>query len=561
MKSLRWQFLIALLALVLIAILLFGQPAPPEQVVILSQPVTGGTYTEALIGQPGRFNPVLDYYNPVDQDVDRLLFSGLIRFDDRGQPQPDLAESWGISRDATIYNFALRKDLRWHDGTPITSADVLFTVSLLRNSDLPIPADVQAMWHDVQVTALDDRTVQFRLPEPFAPFLDYLTFGIVPEHLLGNLSPARLLNDDFNLAPVGSGPYRFDHLVIEDGQIVGIALQAYDDYHLERPFIDRFTFRYYANAAQAFQAYRDGEVMGIARIPDTILPDALHEPSLALYTARLPRLSMVLFNLQDGDLPFLQDPVVRRALFAGLNRQWMIDNILNGQAIQAMGPVFPGTWAYYDGLQPQPYDPQTAINRLKAAGYLLPSDGSSVRVKDDIPLSFTLLYPDDATHRLVAETIQENWARLGVQVTLTPVDYPTLIADHLETRDFQAALVDLDFSGTPDPDPYPFWHQSEIRQGQNYSGWDDRQASEYLEQARVTVDPAERARLYQNFQVRFDEALPALPLFYPVYTYGVDSDVLGVRMGPLFHPNDRFLNVNRWYLQVEQTVAQPTSEP
>ncbi len=561
MNSLRWQFLIALLALVLIGVLLFGQPALPEQTVIAPQPATGGVYTEALVGKPGRFNPILDYYNPADQDIDRLLFSGLIRFDGRGQPQPDLAESWGISRDATIYNFALREGLRWHDGAPITSADVLFTVNLLRNPDLPTPPDLQAMWRDVQVVALDERTVQFRLPEPFAPFLDYLTFGLLPEHLLGDLSSQGLLNDDFNLAPVGSGPYRFDRLLIEDGQIAGVALQAYDDYHLARPFIDRFILRYYPDAAQAMQAYRAGAVMGISAISNAILPQALGEPSLALYTARLPRLSMVLFNLQDADLPFLQDPTVRRTLLAGLNRQWMIDNILAGQAIQAVGPIFPGTWAYYEGLQPQPYDPDTAIARLKSAGYLLPPDGSPVRVKDDIPLSFTLLYPDDETHRLLAEAIQNQWARLGVEITLTPVDYPTLLADHLEKRDFQAALVDLDFSASPDPDPYPFWHQSEIRQGQNYSGWDDRQASEYLEQARVTVDPAKRARLYQNFQVRFDERLPALPLFYPVYTYGVNTQVQGVRLGPLFHTSDRFLTVNRWYLQVEQVPRQVTPQP
>ena len=108
--------------------------------------------------------------------------------------------------------------------------------------------------------------------------------------------------------------------------------------------------------------------------------------------------------------------------------------------------------------------------------------------------------------------------------------------------------MDLSFSRTPDPDPYPFWHQTQAANGQNYAMWNDRQASEYLEQARIIVDPAERARLYRNFQVRFASELPSLPLYYPMYTYAVSNQVQGVRMGPLFDTSDRFATVTSWYL-------------
>ncbi len=558
MKALRWQFLIALAALILVSALLLTQQAPLPAI-IAPEPVTGGVYTEALIGQPGRFNPLLDFYNPADQDVDRLVFSGLVRFDSSGRPQPDLAESWGISRDATIYNFALRPDARWHDGEPLTSADVLFTVDLLRSPDLPLPADLRAMWQEVETVALDERTVQFRLPEPFAPFLDYLTFGILPEHILGDLSAAQMLNADFNLSPVGSGPYRFERLLIEEGRIAGVSLSASQAYYARPPFIEQFTLRYYPDAETALRAYRQEEVMGIAQVTPEILPQALREPELNLYTGRLPQLSMVLFNLQNGDVPFLQESAVRKALFSGLNRQWMIDHLLGGQAVQAAGVIFPGTWAYYDGLQSQPYDPQAAAEGLKAAGFLLDSQG--VRAREDAALAFDLLYPDDAAHKALAEAIQADWKRLGVRVTLIPLAYADLVEEHLVPHDFQAALVDLDFSSSPDPDPYPFWHQAEAREGQNYGGWDDRQASEYLEQARITVDPAERKRLYQNFQIRFEEELPALPLFYPVYTYAVDAQVQGVRMGPLYHRSDRFLTVTDWFLLARQAARPRTPQP
>src|SRR5664280_849674 len=132
MKKLRWQFLVVALTLIVVAVLLLTQQQPsvtPTQ----PQPTSGGIYTEALVGSFGRLNPLLDLNNPADRDVDRLLFSGLIRFDSNGVPQPDLAESWANTPDGTVYNFTIRSNAVWQDGTPVTSDDVLFTISLLRS--------------------------------------------------------------------------------------------------------------------------------------------------------------------------------------------------------------------------------------------------------------------------------------------------------------------------------------------------------------------------------------------------------------------------------------------
>ncbi|MEW5827603.1 MAG: peptide ABC transporter substrate-binding protein, partial [Chloroflexota bacterium] len=118
--------------------------------------------------------------------------------------------------------------------------------------------------------------------------------------------------------------------------------------------------------------------------------------------------------------------------------------------------------------------------------------------------------------------------------------------------------VDLNLARSPDPDPYPFWHQAEATGGQNYSQWDNQSASEFLEQARVEVDPAARLRLYHNFQVVFSQELPSLPLFYPVYSFGVDSQVQGVQMPPLFEPADRFATINTWFLVTRRSV-EPTA--
>jgi len=128
------------------------------------------------------------------------------------------------------------------------------------------------------------------------------------------------------------------------------------------------------------------------------------------------------------------------------------------------------------------------------------------------------------------------------------------MTEYLVPRSYDAALVDLNLSPYPDPDPYPFWHQAQSTIGQNYSLWDDRKASEYLEQARIEIDLQERSRRYNNFQVRFTTEMPALPIFHPIYSYGIDAQVQGVSMGPVFSMPDRFNNISLWFLLARQSL-------
>jgi peptide/nickel transport system substrate-binding protein len=558
MKKLRWQLLIIFLTgLVVSILLLIEQPETLPPVGNTPEPVRGGVYTEALVGSLQRINPFLAGNNAVDRDLSRLIFSGLVRFDARGVPQPDLAAEWGISEDGTLYNVTLREGLTWHDGKPITAEDVVFTIDLIRTGGSLVPADLQAFWKEVESVALSDTVIQFRLPEAFAPFLDYLNIGLLPKHLLDGKTIESMVNEPFNLEPIGSGPYRFSRILAENDQIVGVALAAFDGYYGTKPFIEDLVFRFYPDAQAALQAYRNGEVQGIGQIPRELLPEALSEPDLSIYTARMPRTSMVLFNLNNAEVGFLQDKTIRKALLLGLNRQGMVDRILNGQGILAEGPILPGTWAYYDGLEAFAYDPEEARQLLRKAGYSLASEEDTILSKEGKFLQLTLLYPDTDTHRQMAEAIQANWRELGVQVDLEAQPYDELVTERLVDRTYQAALVELNLARSPDPDPYPFWDQAQAAGGQNYAQWNNRMASEYLEQARITTDLSRRAKLYRSFQVVFHDELPALPLFYPVYSYGVDNEIQGVTIGPLFDTSDRFANVVEWYLPGLQNNPAP----
>ncbi len=239
----------------------------------------------------------------------------------------------------------------------------------------------------------------------------------------------------------------------------------------------------------------------------------------------------------------------------GLDRQRMIAQLNDGQATLAHGPIFPGSWAYYDGIEKIEYDPETAIQILRTAGYTIPASGSPVRTNEEgQSLSFEMIYPAGEKFEAVAQNIASDWEQLGVEAKLQAVDPDELMEGYLDPRTYEAALVDINLTRSPDPDPYPFWDQAQITGGQNYAKWDDRQASEYLEEARVQLDRAERSRLYNNFQVRFASELPALPLFYPIYNFGIDQRVNGVTMGAIYEPSDRFANVTKWFLIAERSL-------
>lgn len=548
MKKYRWQLLIVLVTGLIVGILLIIQQMDDgEEVQSTPSPISGGVYTEALIGEFMRLNPFLDLYNEPDRAVDQLIFNSLVKFDSRGIPQSDLAESWGVSKDGTVYNFSLRTDVYWHDGEPFNSQDVLYTIGLLQSQHNLIPEDLRNFWAEVEVVALSDIQLQFLLPEPFAPFLDYLSFGILPEHILGGLTLDDMVDHPFNLAPVGTGPFRFQRLIVENEKIAGVVLEAFDAYFLERPYLDEFIFRYYPNSQEALTAYREGEVEGIGKVHSSILSDVLSEPGLSVYTIREPLLTMTYLNLDNPEVGFLQNPDFRRALLAAINRDAIIEQVFNGQAIQANGPILPGTWAHYNDLEKVPFNLVEAKRLFESTGVIYDEEIDLYRSESDLEISLTLLHPDTAEHTQIAEQIKSGWEELGVSVTLESKPYENVLED-LTLRNYETALVDINFTRSPDPDPYPFWGQAQIQSGQNYAEWDNRSASEFLEQARMTSDIGERERLYRNFQVLFMRELPSLPLFYPVYTYAVTEDINGISLGPLFEPSDRFNNVHEWYI-------------
>jgi peptide/nickel transport system substrate-binding protein len=556
-RTVRWQLLIIGLGMALAGILLTYLAL---KYVVREVPTVGGTYVEGIAGTPHYVNPLLSDYNEADEDLCALVFSGLTRFNSRGEVVPELARSWDISPDGQTYTFHLRTDVRWHDDRPFTADDVLFTVDLLQDPDYPGPPDVGGLWRTVQVEKIDNYTVQFLLSEPLASFLDFTTIGLLPSHLLQDVRAAELTELDFNLSPIGTGPFQVQEVEVVDGAITSVLLQRNADYYGYGPLLEHVRLQFYPTYQSVLRAYEAGEVEGVSRILQEDLPRAYAEENenLTLYTAPLARYALVFLNLnQPEELPFFQDVEVRQALLYGLDREEMIHQLLGEQGMVAHSPIVANTWAYDEEIRRYDYDPAQARALLAEGGWALLS-GRTVRTKQGVPFSFTLLASTDPSHIAMAEEIARQWRQLNIEVEVQTLS-PVALREALEQRNYEAALVELAMPG--DPDPYPLWHQTQITVGQNYAGLNHRRISELLETARVIVNRDRRTDLYHEFQTLFADEVPAILLYNVMYTYGVDQKVKGVQIAPLMQPSDRFSTITHWHVAQRRVIVSQSEAP
>ena len=361
-RYIRWQAILALTGIAM-TLAFLGFLSLSRKTV--SVPDVGGIYTEAIAGTPQFINPLLAQYNQADQDLSALIFNGLTRMNGTGQLEPDLARSWEISDDGTVYVFRLQRGLRWQDGAAVTADDVLFTIGLMQDPEFPGVPYLNQLWQNVTVEKLDDYTIRFILPEPFPAFAEFTTIGILPEHLLAEVPARDLLNDSFNLQPIGTGPFKLDAVNTE---MARLSVNPY--YNGPKPRLGQLEFRFYPSYQAALNAFRINEVEGVSFVPPEAMTTAQRLDALNLYSAQLSGYQIIYLNLQAPETaPFFQDAKVRQALMHGLDRQKLIDQALNGQGLIANGPILPWSWAFNPEQETPTFDPEQANVLLDESGW------------------------------------------------------------------------------------------------------------------------------------------------------------------------------------------------
>ncbi|MCD6290959.1 MAG: hypothetical protein J7M34_10695 [Anaerolineae bacterium] len=538
-RYVRWQIAVALLGIILLSALLAYSAYSFTNVIV---PDHGGVFREGVAGSVQYINPLLCQYNEVDQDICALVFRGLMRLDEHGQDVPDLSDGPPqISPDGLTYTFHLQPGLQWQDGAPITADDVLFTVHMMQDPNFPGVPFLNELWRTVKAEKVDDLTIRFTLKQPFTPFLDYTTIGLMPRHLWHDIPAGQLLQSQLNTDPVGNGMFRVAEVSADH-----VRLEPNPRYSGDAPYLAAVEFRFYPDYPSLYEAFNRGEIDGISRLLPQDLAQAEARDDLQVFSAPLSGYVIVLLNLQNPNVPFLQDKAVRQALMYALDRQELIDEVLAGQGIVAHSLFMPYNWAYDPNVKQYTQDLDQARHLLDEAGYV-DRDGDGIREKDGRPLRFILLSDDDPARQRMAQALSLAWKKIGVDAVPQAVTFTGLVSDFIFPREFEAAIVSWELSG--DPDPYPLWHSSQATEnGQNYTGWVNPRADKIMEEARFTHDQKQRKALYREFQEIFTEELPGLLLHHPVYTYGISSKVHGVTIGPLNQPSDRFRTIAQWYI-------------
>jgi peptide/nickel transport system substrate-binding protein len=500
--------------------------------------MSGGTLVEGDVGLPTTFNPLLAK-TQTEQDLAKLMFDGLVRVDGSGMPQPDLAQKWDISKDGLIYTLTLRPGLTWHDGAPLTSQDVRFTIGLVQSPNFPGNQQLSQFWRPIVVETPNDETVVFHLMEPFAPFLNNLELPIVPKHLLGGVLAQDLVNDPFNLSPVGTGPFKFESF---DQSKEEISLGAFDHYAGTRPGLNSITIRYFTDTDKLLDAMKKGSIQSTGTLTaDQIMrsgalpkDDRVYAPTLMSYTA-------LFFNTRIA--PFSNE-VVRQALQLAIDPTVLTDGPLQGQVASGRSPIPPSSWAH--SVQQISSDPAKAATMLEQAGWKFDAS-AGVLENGGTSLSFQLLVnTDDPQRMLMAQTIAQQLGDIHVHVDIQPTS-PDEVNQALTSRQFSAAIFGGHYANG-DPDCLDVWHSTESNSGLNITGLSDETIDKSLADARSTLDVNRRQQLYANFQQEFVMQAPAVVLYYPRFLFVVSSDVHGVAADPIVDPSDRFQQISSWYL-------------
>lgn len=503
-------------------------------------PSSEKVYTEGVAGTWQRINPIFATENEVDADLSRLIFAGLVRVGPDGQVLPDMAGLPEISEGGRTYTFRLRDDLQWHDGRPVTSQDVRFTIERITDPDFRGSPALAEAWASAEVIIPDLRTVVIRLPQPSAPFLArWATIGIIPAHGFRDTTAAAIYDAPFNAAPIGSGPYRLEALNSEEARLV-----ANPRYHLGRPAIDVIRLRFFTDYPTALRDLQDGAIDGLLIRDDLTAAqlDALRQAGHLNVETRQRAAFFALYL--NNDQALFEDERVRRAINIAIDRMSLVEDQLLGLATPSSSPIAPGTWAYaadYDTLSPA-IDDARAL--LAAAGWE-PDPTTGILVRQGAEFRFTIRTDNNSARMALAAAIAHQLEDLGIKVNVASTPFSVLRRDFLEERRYDAAVVGWDQG--PDPDPYDGWHSSQAgASGVNIANFADVVADSLIAQGRTSTDPQIRVEAYRQFQEIWQQQAPSAVVAYPHFVYARTTRLQPAEPAILFSPADRFFDVHLW---------------
>lgn len=538
-------FLITLIVVFLVGWLLFLYTS-----FTVTVPKNGGEYTEGVIGQPLYVNPLLSQTSEADSDLTQLVYSGLFKNNTEGIVVSDLAKDFSVSDDQKIYTIHLKDALKWQDGIPLTAEDVLFTINILQDQAYKSP--LRQNWQGIDIIEIDNNTIEFNLKNPYSGFLENLTVGILPKHIWENISPEKFALAEYNLHPIGSGPYAFSAMQKDSGgNILTYKLVSNKYYYGKLPYISKFTFNFYPDEDSMITAYNKKEVMGISSIEPGKISSLKNMKSTQIHEFAIPRYFALFMNQTKS--PVIADDNVRRALSMATDRNQFVNEVLKGKGVLLTSPFLPQMKEYESNIDSK-LDLEGAKKILEENGWKKEEE-STILKKGNLEFKFEIVTADWPELKQTAELLKNQWEKVGAKIDIKVLAISDLQQNYIRTRDYDSLLFGQVISFTPDL--YSFWHSSQKKDpGLNLAVFESKEVDKLLEDVRQ--EAAEEARIedYKQIQREFakNENMPATFLYSPYYIYPTNNTLQGVSSKNINNPSQRFSDVNEWFVKTSRIL-------
>ncbi len=471
-----------------------------------------------------RINPAMDEHC----EINALLFNGLTSHDGENQVVPGLAERWDYDENAYTYTFHLREGVKWHDGQPLTSADVKFTIEAIMDPENG--AENAPNYEDVEeITTPDQQTVVFQLAGPNAAFLEYMTMAVLPRHLLEGED---MQTSGFFRAPVGTGPYKLERWDV--GQ--AIVLVKNEDYYLGCPSIDQIIFKIVGDDnAQAVQL-ESGE-LDLALLDPRNAQSFVGRDGFTCYDMMTADYRGILFNFWNDY--WIENRDLIPAVCCAIDRQAIIDSVLLGQGMAAYSPLQRNIYNN-ENVERYGYDPARAKEILESAGCVMGSSGFYQRNGQEVGFVISVMAGEQ--DRIdIAQAAAQQLREAGIHCT---VEIPAKI-------DWGGQMAGLIGWGSPfDADDHTY-KVFGTGKGANYSGYSNEKVDEYLTLARQSSGSSLRREYYAKFQEELAADPPYAFICYIDANYVAKSAVKGIAANTVLghHGVGIFWNVHEWTIE------------
>lgn len=515
-------------------------------------PIQGGTLTEGVAGNPRFINPILAI-SEADKNLSSLIYSGLVRLTPEDKAENDLAENVNISENRLTYTATIKKNVKFHDGAPVTADDVIFTIGKIVDPSIKSPK--RGNWDAVTVERVDERTIAFRLKKPYAPFIYNLTTGILPKHIWKNVSDDEFSFSQFNTLPVGSGPYQVARVERNSGGIPDYyKLTPFKDASGREAYIKNLIFRFYPSEAALIEAYNDREIDSVGGVSPEKVAE-LDTKGAKIIPGELPRIFAVFFNQSHSKV--LLNKEVRQALDLATPKERIVETILKGYGTPIDGPMPAGIYSW----SAERKSGETFEEKFAQAKQILAKAGWKMNEKTEVlekktgsaimALSFSISTGDAPELKQVAEELVAAWQKLGAKVEVSVSETGDLNQNVIRPRQFDALLFG-EVVGR-DADLYPFWHSSQRNDpGLNIALYANAKADKFLENARTSGSTESIEKNYRAFQNELASDVPAVFLYTPSFLYLVPERLSAIALGALSASQDRFLGIRDWYIETDK---------